>query len=101
MTDMNRIGTHHTQIFSDNGYINISYRGTIVVKFNSKKIVLSSGGWKSQTTKTRMNQASNQFKLGYWVYQEDGVWYINYRDHILDFKDDIELFRNKKERLGV
>ena len=38
--------------------------------------MLDTCGWKSATTKTRMNQAANQFGLPYRVYQKDYVWYV-------------------------
>ena len=58
--------------------IQIHYHGTIVVEFNHDTITLNSGGWQTQTTKTRMNQASNQFDLGYSVFQKNYVWYVGH-----------------------
>ena len=55
-----------------------SYRDTVVVKWSRRYLVLNSGGWRSATTKLRMNQAANQFSLGYQVYQENFDWYVYY-----------------------
>ncbi len=63
----------------------MAYRGTPVVKFDDSKIVLNTGGWKSATTKTRMNQASNQFKLGYEVKQKGGAWTVRYKGEKIPF----------------
>lgn len=65
-----------TSIFTENGMTNIRYHQTVVVSFNHEKIILNSGGYHTVTTKLRMNQASNQFGLGYDVYQKDFNWFV-------------------------
>ena len=52
------------------------YHSTPVVQFDTDYILLDTGGWETATTKLRMNQASNQFGLGYQVYQKDYRWYV-------------------------
>ena len=54
----------------------VRYHNTDVVQFDSLYITLNTGGWETATTKLRMNQASNQFGLGYQVYQKDYRWYV-------------------------
>lgn len=76
MTQINKVGKVSTCIYGDNGYINVRYHSTIVTKFNDSEIILNSGGWLTYTTKSRMNQVSNQFDLGYQVYQDDFTWYV-------------------------
>ena len=71
----------------------VRYHQTDVVKFNHEKIILNSGGWNTFTTKTRMNQASNQFGLGYYVYQRDFDWYVDYNGRTLEFFRHMELDR--------
>jgi len=43
---------------------------------NNKTVTLNSGGWRTVTTKARMNQAANQFGLEYTVYQEKDDWFV-------------------------
>ena len=83
------IGNHKTTVFEDNGYINVVYHATCVVKFNDKEIILNTGGWESRTTKVRMNQTANQYLLGYSVFQNKGVWYVSYRGNTYTFTDNI------------
>ena len=64
---MDRVGKVHTKIGHDGGIVTIKYHATNVVTFNDKEIVLRTGGWKTKTTKARMDQASNQFGLGYSI----------------------------------
>jgi len=54
----------------------VRYHNTDVVQFDSLYITLNTGGWETATTKLRMNQASNQFGLGYQVYQKNYDWYV-------------------------
>jgi hypothetical protein len=66
-----------TAIFTgDDGMTRIIYRGTAVVTFNSDRVILDTGGWRTVTTKLRMNQAANQFGLGFRVQQKDGEWIV-------------------------
>lgn len=59
MSGQDKIGSHKTKVFTDDeGYTNVVYHETAVVKFNAEKIILNSGGWRTNTTKLRMNQAS-------------------------------------------
>ena len=66
-----------TRIFVEDGITCIQYHDTVVVKFNAEKIILNSGGWRTSTTKARMNQASNQFDLGFMVYQKNHQWFVS------------------------
>ena len=64
-----------------------------LVKFNHEKIILNSNGWATATTKSRMNQTSNQFDLGYQVFQKDYAWYVDFNGKSHDFFDGITLDR--------
>lgn len=61
MTQQNKVGTHATSVYTGLGITNIQYHGTKVVRFDAETITLDSGGWRTATTKTRMNQAARQF----------------------------------------
>lgn len=61
----------------EGGTLTVSYHDTnVVTVYPNGRIVLDTGGWFTVTTKTRMNQASNQFGLGFHVYQEDFQWFV-------------------------
>ncbi len=74
----------------------VTYHGTDVVSFNEKEIILKTGGWKSVTTKLRMNQASNQYDLGYMVSQKDFSWFVTYKGKKILFDSD-EIILNRAE----
>lgn len=93
MSQQSRIGRTATSIYTENGFTSVRYHSTEVVKFNHEKIILNTGGWHTFTTKTRMNQASRQFDLGYSVSQKNYEWFVSFKGKSLPFVDEIELVR--------
>ena len=85
MSQQTKIGTHKTSVFTENGITKIVYHSTPVVSFNDKEIILNTGGYFTNTTKSRMNQASNQFDLGYSVYQKNWDWFVDYKGETIEF----------------
>jgi hypothetical protein len=78
MSRQHGIGTHKTTVARDAlGTVNVTYHQTIVAKqFKNGAIELSSGGWRTVTTKRRMNQALRTWGSRYLVYQRKGNWYV-------------------------
>jgi len=85
MTRSNKIGGHCTNVIDVNGILAVQYHGTLVVRVLPESIELDTGGWFTATTKLRMNQASNQWCLGYRVYQRDFTWYVAYKGGTYQF----------------
>lgn len=89
MAQQNRIGktaTKITKIESLTGkYVAVKYHDTNVVEFDDTTIRLNTGGWFTNTTKTRMNQTSNEFGLGYSVKQVKGSWICTYKGNEYEF----------------
>ena len=71
----------------------VTYRKTAVVTFDEKTIILDSGGWRTNTTKLRMNQAANEFDLHYHVYQENHEWFVVHKGVTIPFEDGMILDR--------
>jgi len=89
MAQQGRIGSHATTVATDaNGITRVTYHQTVVVEFSNTDVILRTGGWKSATTKTRMNQAARQFGLPYTVYQKAGEWYANTPGGVIPFASD-------------
>lgn len=78
MAQIHKLGTRHTTVTrKPTGEIRVTYHSTDVVTVHANgNITLDTGGWRTVTTKTRMNQAANQFGLGYQVSQSDGIWSV-------------------------
>ena len=73
---MHKIGPTATKVFGNADNLEVYYHSTCVVQTQGRTITLKTGGWWTVTTKGRMNQASNQFNLGYSVFQKKGEWFI-------------------------
>ena len=86
MAQQYKVGAHKTRIYTDDaGYKCVLYHSTNVVRFNNDYIILDTGGYFTTTTKSRMNQASHQFGLGYHVYQSNYDWYVDYCEQTYEF----------------
>lgn len=94
MAQQHCVSGRSTAIFGQGGYTNVLYHDTIVVRFNAHVIVLNSGGWRTLTTKTRMNQTANQFALGFSVFQRAGEWFVTHNDKTVPFVDCMTIKRN-------
>ena len=57
---------------------------TDIVSFDDESITLNHGGFKTATTKRRMNQVSETFNLRFNVIQEDFKWFVE----ILAYKNN-------------
>jgi hypothetical protein len=82
MAQTQTVGSHRTTISTQDGTISVVYHSTPVVSFNSDTITLRTGGYRTVTTKTRMNQTSNQFGLGFNVYQRAYQWFVRYNGEV-------------------
>lgn len=80
-----------TAVYSDGKNIEVFYHKTCVVTIRPDSVTLRTGGWRTVTTKLRMNQAANQYGLGFTVSQKDGDWTVNCRDGRKLKFDDVEL----------
>ena len=94
MANQWRVGSHATSIRTDgDGWTRVRYHSTDVVSFKNGEVILNSGGWRTNTTKTRMNQANNQFGLGYRVFQKNHDWFVEDREsgEVANFEDLMRL----------
>jgi len=87
MSQQHTIGTHATTISRIGGRTVVTYHETPVVTVDADgTVTLNSGGWRSATTKTRINQAASQLDLRFRVYQADFQWFVS-----VDGSDDLRL----------
>lgn len=59
------------------------YHKTPVVKWNDKWIILNSGGFRTVTTKRRMNEVSEIYDLGFDVSQSNFEWWLTLSENLL------------------
>jgi hypothetical protein len=80
-----------TAIEHDEQGTHVRYHSTRVVSIHTNgSVTLRTGGYRTNTTKCRMNQAANQYGLGFHVYQQDFEWFVQIGDKDIAF-DDREL----------
>lgn len=69
--------------------IHVQLWHTVVVEFDNVEIRLNTGGWKTVTTKNRMNQTAHEYHLGYKVYQQNFEWFVLYKNITYRFTCDV------------
>ena len=80
-------GRTATSVTRHDDILRVTYHDTdVVTVYPNGRIDLDTGGWFTATTKLRMNQASNQFGLGFVVYQRNYQWFVDVDGHTLAFE---------------
>ena len=80
-------------------YIDLSYcssiylHGHLIATFdhNLKAVKLSSCGYTTNTTKSRLNAILDEVKYGCRVFQKQWDWFVSYRDETASFWDGMIL----------
>ena len=94
MSSTNNLGKPHTKIIKSSDKTVVKYYTTNVVEFNENEIVLNSNGWRTSTTKNRINKAANQFKLLIQVFQKDYSWFVSLPSgETIPFEDNMVIGR--------
>lgn len=80
-----------TAVYEKDNVLRVIYHNTEVVKLDrdTGTITLDTGGYKTVTTKRRMNQAAYQFDLAFTVFQKDHKWFVNWKGENIPFTADI------------
>ena len=80
MPRMNKLSPYATTIAACGDLTCVTYHSTQIVAFDRHNITLRTGGWDTVTTRRKMQQASNQFGLGYSVYRDKGESMVHLPD---------------------
>ena len=97
MAQQHTVGSHKTAVVSIDGVLTVIYHQTPVVRVFEDKIILNTGGYFTPTTKTRMNQASTQYDLGFRVFQKQGTWYVYWNCNTVEFEGDSVVLNKKND----
>jgi hypothetical protein len=89
MSRFDTVGKAATKVDKDGDRIRVTYHSTTVVDVNAKTIRLNTGGYFTNTTKVRMNQASKQFSLGFRVYSMNWSWFVDYKGKTINFEGNV------------
>ena len=85
---------HNTHVMATNGLLSVIYARTLIVTADANDITLDSGGYRTLSTKKKMNQTAKDFELGFQVYQKKNKWFVQFRDNVLPFMDGMILHRH-------
>lgn len=79
MSKLDTIGHHKTAVYTDsNKDLCVRYHQTVVWRQHPNgRVTLNSGGWRTNTTKTRINQAFRQYGYPYQVVQKNFEWFVS------------------------
>jgi hypothetical protein len=79
MGQQNRISKNNTKITRNQTThtTTVTLHTTDIVVFTADTITLNTGGWPTATTRTRMNQVANEYRLGFQVYQVRGQMFVD------------------------
>jgi len=85
MVELCKKGNTRITYNNDSCRTEIELHNTKIVSFDSETIKLDTGGYKTNTTKNRMNLASQEYNLDYTVFQKKGIWYVIYKGETIEF----------------
>jgi hypothetical protein len=91
---MNKLSNYATTVASGgDGAMRVVYHNTCIVEWTDRGVTLNTGGWRTVTTKRKMEQASRQFNLGYSIYAKDFAWFVRLPNgKEVQFEDDTLTF---------
>jgi len=92
MPRMDKLSSYKTAYTDNEKGGCVIYQQTKIVEWdNNGNVTLNSDDWMTVTTKRKMNQASNQFGLGYSVFQKDFNWFVTKPDgQTIPYVDNME-----------
>ena len=61
---------------------------------STKALKMSSCGWESVTTKSRLNAILQEVRYGASVFQKQFEWFLNFKGQTVDFFDGMILFNS-------
>ena len=93
MSRSDQVGSTHTVVGTDtDGYQYVQYHDTKVIRWNTNFIELRHGGYKTNTTKARINQAGVQYRLKVAVFCQNKQWFVDCDGITLPWQDTDEVF---------
>lgn len=81
MPTMHKLSSYRTTVApAADGGTEVTYAETKIVHVHpDRSVTLRNGGYSTVTTKRKMNQAANQFGLGFSVWQKAFDWFVTDR----------------------
>ena len=71
---------------TDHGQV-VRLHGNKIAQLDGTNLYLSSAGWETATTKSRLNAILSCLVPGAVIYQKDFVWYLDINNYVVRFQD--------------
>lgn len=72
------MGGSNTAVVMENGVAKVYLFGILIAKVTNDNIEITNcGGWRSYTTKGRLNALLEGLNVGTYIYQKDWCWYYS------------------------
>ena len=69
--------SQNTQVLTNETTSNVYLHGNLIATVDDTTMTIYDGGWRSNTTKSRLNALCSEFCItGECVYQHDFLWYV-------------------------
>lgn len=68
--------SYKTQINKSGDKTEIRYQGNLIATNDNQLLKIDNCGWKTQTTKQRLNTILDYYNVPFQLAQRDGIWYI-------------------------
>ena len=85
--------SYKTVIFKEENKRKVVFHETVVVSHDLQngEIKINSGGWRTSTTKSRINAYFKEYVKGFIrLYQSKWEWFIEDNDNVYPFKDGMK-----------
>jgi len=83
-----KIANNTYELITTTGQRKVRLHKTDILTFNNGKVVLNSGGYRTATTKDRLNR---YLPCNITVYQKNYTWYVRKDNEKMDFVDNMEI----------
>lgn len=92
-------GNSNTKVFTEGGKVKLQLYDTVVLSWDpaANTVELNSGGFITQTTKRRINEALQLLGFNASIYQKGGKWYVDKQgQEPIEFVDGLSVAAKKK-----
>ena len=79
----------NTTVINIRGNAFVYLHGNHIATVSDDSLQLFDGGWRSNTTKSRLNALCSEFAYGCGVFQKNWEWFVNTRTGTIDFDSGV------------
>ncbi len=91
ITQEKNFSRDNTTVLTENGVSTVMLHGNKIAEVGETWLKLYDGGWRTATTKARLNAILSAHGNGEYVFQKDYQWFIKLNGEVVPFESGIEL----------